>query len=121
MNVTSEPIGHNLRHLTKYVLVYPQGVVPPWLPEDYQPEECIEDYELAFSGQPSVVGQTWKAENQEWRVTQVQTYRPMESSGASTECFLVAVCTKDGSIPDRTLWHTGTPPLLVIHALANES
>ena len=108
-----------MRHLIKTVMSYPPGHVPTgWdAPENYVPEGCIEDYDLAFAAEVPVVGQQFESFGYSWKVAQVQTYQPVEAMESPIERFHLVLCTWDGSVPTREPWHDGNAPLLVIHAL----
>jgi|GEM_PF-5968539 len=109
-----------MRHLTKTVMSYPPGHVPSgWdAPEGYVPEGSIEDYDLALAEEAPVVGQEFDRYGQRWAIARVQTYRPVDQFETALEAFHVAICTLDGSVPNREPWHDGNAPLMVVHAVA---
>ena len=108
-----------MKQLIMRVMSYPLSYVPPgWeVPEGYVPEGRIEDYDVILADASPEAGQQFDFFNHSWTIAQVQAYQSPEQARTGVEGFYLAICTLDGSLPVRTPWHSGTSPLLVIHAL----
>ena len=90
-----------MQHIIKYIQVYPADYADPErLAEDpdYKPGEFgpVEDYEITLSHTAPMVGDVLEG----WIVAQVDAYHPQNTEAQ----FHTAICTLDGSVPDRHDW-----------------
>lgn len=84
----------------KYLILF--KLYPPQLeqPEDTWSE--AEDYQLTET--PPQVGVQYTIQGTEWTIAQIDSYPTTESEHFPLDCFYVAVCTEDGSLPTRSDW-----------------
>jgi hypothetical protein len=96
-------------NITKFTFVYPAGYADPErLAADphYQPGKFgpVEEYDLKQANTAPQVGDQVDG----WIVAQVDRYLPQ-----NTEIqFCTAICTADGSIPQRQDWQDSAPKIL---------
>lgn len=101
-----------MKHFIEYIQVYPVGYADPERLEhdpSYTPGEFgqVEDYEFKLSDTAPTVGEVIEG----WVITQIDHY-PTENANAH---FHVAVCTLDGTLPNRRDWDNTAPKILTIY------
>ncbi|MGI0488561.1 hypothetical protein ACN4EK_24385 [Pantanalinema rosaneae CENA516] len=100
-------------HLIQSILVYPPGSYPPDVDDrDLDPSSNFEVYDFQVSDRPPIVGEQRLYPEGSWVVAAVESYYPSTPSEI-TACH-VAVCTIEGSLPDRQTWADADPFILYI-------
>ena len=101
-----------MKHFIEYIQVYPVGYADPERLEqdpDYIPGEFgqVEDYEFKLPDNAPTVGDVIDG----WVVVEVDDYQTQNANAH----FHVAVCTLDGTLPDRRDWSNIEPKVLTIY------
>ncbi|MBD1995253.1 hypothetical protein H6G00_01235 [Leptolyngbya sp. FACHB-541] len=116
-----------MKFLTNFVLVYPPGQLPPDvrpedIPDDVKMDEAsmhFEDYVFWFSDAPPVVGDKHSLNSNQWSVAQIHSYQVSHTTPGPVQTVFTAVCSQDGSVPERREWYDSNPVILYIPALTN--